>query len=1116
MKRTLIILALTLLINKLDGQVNRFGVPVIKNYSTQITGGSEQNWCIVKDKAGNLYFGNNDRGVLRYDGTKWTTINIGKNPRIYSLASDDRGLIYVGAAFEFGYIQADLKGRPQFVSLASRVDSLPEIRLITNIAIQNDRVLFLSPKFIYTYDVTKDSLSKINLKNYNLNEALRLVKINDKLILSDNNEGLFELSGKSIKPLPGGSFFKKMNCTFILPYDKSRVLIGTFFDGLYLYDYRSGVVKTFVSDELNEKLKSVMVYAGTEISDDLFAIGTTQEQGVLILNRDGEVIQRIDNENSSLEDITIYAMYCDYENGSELWVSTLGYISKAYFNLPVTHFSEKNGIDAGINSINEIDGHIFLASDAGLMMSAVEDNTVAFRKISEANTQIFPLAKIKNASGDFLLAGSINGLLQVKEEKVSRIETKLKNLPKGASGRYNVKKILQSETNPDVIYAGLENGGIIMLKYSDNNWSYYGSIDKIPGYINGIVEDGNKGLWFITDDPNGLYYAKFSLEDTVVIKFGSDKGVSASEINSIQKIGHDLYITTSKGIQKYDESIGKFLDDNSLTDNYSAGKNSTGLFADTDGDIWFSGTDKSVKEMLFRKEGNKYKSEAGFLNLLPNVPQMDIMVSEEKAYMLKSNSLFVIDKQKIHPDTSKVKSYFVRIVAGSDSVVMEGSFFETSADGKRIPVMSSSSQLVPEFSYDMNKVSFEWTTPSYTEELLTEYSYMLEGYEKNWSEWEGISYGNTMEAQYFRKEYANLPYGTYTFHVRTRTLTGLEGNNLTYRFVILKPWYATIVAFIGFVLIGALFIYVILKAYTRKLKNENLRLEGIVAERTAVVVKQKEELESSIHYASRIQMALLPSEAILAENIRNYFILFKPRDIVSGDFYWMTKKENRLYIVAADCTGHGVPGAFMSILGMSFLDEIIDKDNALKADRILSQLRLHVIESLKQTGSDDESKDGMDMALLVVDFGSKLIEFSGAYNPCFMVRKMDEKEILKYKNDGTEMKDGTMTNGTYILETINANKMPIGISSRMNEEFTYNEWKFQKGVSYYLFSDGYLDQFGGPDGRKFMKKNFKKLILDIQDYPLSRQKDILDMRIREWMGQSPQIDDILVLGIRPE
>jgi len=344
----------------------------------------------------------------------------------------------------------------------------------------------------------------------------------------------------------------------------------------------------------------------------------------------------------------------------------------------------------------------------------------------------------------------------------------------------------------------------------------------------------------------------------------------------------------------------------------------------------------------------------------------------------------------------------------------------------------------------------------------------------------------------------------------------MESKEAIFEFNILKPWYLTTPMIILYFIVFIVIIIAIIMAYTRKLKNENIRLEGIVAERTAVVVKQKDELESSIHYASRIQMALLPSEAILSENLKNYFILFKPRDIVSGDFYWMTKKGERLYIVAADCTGHGVPGAFMSLLGMSFLDEIIDKEGSPRADQVLSQLRHHVTDSLKQSGGDDEAKDGMDMALLVIDFQVSRIEFSGAYNPCFRVRKMTEEESRNFHDDSMEMADGSMSNGKYLLETVNASKMPIGISPRMDEKFVFFDWNLEKGVSYYLFSDGYVDQFGGDRGRKFMKKNFKRLILDIQDYPMKKQKELLDQNLKNWMGHAPQIDDILVMGLRTE
>jgi serine phosphatase RsbU (regulator of sigma subunit) len=1119
MKRVAIFLTLIILGLRVNGQVNKYGVPIIRNYSTQITQGSEQNWCITKDNLGNLYFGNQDRGVIRYDGTKWSKIQIGNNPRIYSLGADSRGIVYVGAAFEFGYLQPDKKGNTEYISLAARVDSIPEIRLIYSIVVQNDKVLFLSPKFIYIYDTKKDSLTRIKLIRFNLIDAFRLVKINDRLIISDNVGGLFELKDSVISPLPGGDFFKKKSCTVLLPYDESKILVGTFYDGLFLYDYKTGVVKSnFINEKINEKLKEVSVYAAVKLQNNLFAIGTTTQLGILVFNKSGELIQQARKENSELEDNTIFALYCDYESKSELWISTYGVISKAYFNIPLTIFSEKQGIESGVNDICGFQGNIYLSSDAGVLKNFVDDqNIIGFKKVPGINTQVFPLKVIKSPSGDVLLAGSLNGLLQIsKNDVVDKVDNICLNLPVKQTLKFNARKILQSSVDPSIVYIGLETGGITILKYEGTRWYYVSRIKNIPGVNYGILEKKEGGLWFLTDDPSSLYSLNINGKDTTLVKYGPEKGVADIDMNSLHYIRDELYVTSATGILRYDKSTDKFINDNSITAGSSKDKYSQNLFLDNDGDLWYSGIDKTASEILIQNGKSGIESYNGVLGLLPNVPLMGIMDSEGKIYLLKSKSVYVVDKSNLKAESPVVNTSFVKITAGSDSVVMAGTYFKSLDLNRRFPTLTSSSTAIPVFGYDMNELSFEWTSPYYTEELRTEYSYKLEGYEKEWSKWEGISFGYTMEALYSKKGYTKLPYGRYIFKVRTRTLTGLLGNELNYEFIILKPWYATIFAFFGFALAAFLLIFAIIKAYTRKLKNENIRLEGIVAERTAVVVKQKEELESSIHYASRIQMALLPSEAILSGNIKNYFVLLKPRDIVSGDFYWMTKKGERLYIVAADCTGHGVPGAFMSLLGMSFLDEIIDKDLAPRADTILKELRLHVTESLKQVGDDDEAKDGMDIALLVIDFAKKRIEFSGAYNPCFRVRKLSDEEVKNYKADSSEMSDGSLSNGKYLLETIYASKMPIGISSRMNEEFVFQEWILEKGISYYLFSDGYIDQFGGPNGRKFLKKNFKRLILDLQDYPMNKQKDILDNNLKEWMGLSPQIDDILVMGIRTD
>jgi serine phosphatase RsbU (regulator of sigma subunit)/ligand-binding sensor domain-containing protein len=1103
----------------LSGQINKYGVPFITNYPTQMTPGSEQNWCIEKDVFGNMYFGNQDRGVIRYDGTKWSSVKIKNNPRLYSLKSDDRGIVYLGASYEFGYIQPSVNGSPEYVSLAERLDSISEIRNIFCIQVMDKKVFFQSPWFIYVYEIESDSLTRISLNEYGLTDTKWMGLVSGRMIIYDNGKGFFELKGEKVVPLPGGENIKDKSWISVLQYDDNQIIICTFSDGIYLYNYNTGAISnTFIDKRLNEKLKNVFVYAAAKISDDLFAVGTINTEGVLIINKSGELVRQISRDNSDLADNTIYAMYCDYKNKGELWISALGVISKVYFNIPLTRFSGKQGIESGLNDICEFNGSIYLSTDGGILKSTVDrdNNSLVFKPVPGTTAQVLPLEVIKSVKGSFLLAGSREGVYSIDANDVFRkVERNCRGLA-NLKTNFITNKILQSSSNENIVYLGLDAGGIVILRNDGPYWTFINRIKGISGIIIGMVEKPEGGMWILTDDLPTLFNMVITGSDTTLVKYGTDKGVPDAEMNSIHLINNELYIATPAGLIRYDKSTDRFTPDNRITKGVSEGKYVQNLFLDNDGDLWLSGMDQAYYEMLFTKEAPFSDGYRGVLNILPSVSTLDIMELNGIVYMTKSKVVSVVDKSKFVRDTSHVNTMFVSIIVGNDSIVLAGAFPREIGKNRRLPERINPSASIPVYGYDMNEITFEWTTPYYNEEFRTEYSYMLEGYDENWSKWEGVSFGYSTEALYPRKEYFNLPYGHYTFKVRARTLTGLEGKNLEFEFMIAKPWYATIVAFFGFALVAILIIYGIIAAYTRRLKSENIRLEGIVAERTAVVVKQKEELESSIHYASRIQMALLPSEAILSENIKNYFVLFKPRDIVSGDFYWMTKKGERLYIVAADCTGHGVPGAFMSLLGMSFLDEIIDKEMAPRADFILKELRLHVTDSLKQSGGDDEAKDGMDMALLVIDFNTNKIEFSGAYNPCFRVRKLTDSEVSKYKDDSGELPDGSMSNGRYLLETIYASKMPIGISSRMNEEFVFFDWALERGVSYYLFSDGYIDQFGGPNGRKFMKKNFKRLILDIQDYPMSKQKELLDQNLNEWMGQSPQIDDILVMGIRTE
>jgi len=305
--------------------------------------------------------------------------------------------------------------------------------------------------------------------------------------------------------------------------------------------------------------------------------------------------------------------------------------------------------------------------------------------------------------------------------------------------------------------------------------------------------------------------------------------------------------------------------------------------------------------------------------------------------------------------------------------------------------------------------------------------------------------------------------------------------------------------------------------YVESISSMNRDLEEKVRDRTKEVVEQKEEIETqkeeieaqldlatlqrdtivvqkdqildSIHYAERIQAAILPPDKHLSDHLSDHFLLFKPRDIVSGDFYWTMEKNNKLLVAVADCTGHGVPGAFLSMLGIASMNELVNRSKELKPHKILEQLREILIQSLHQTGTRGEAQDGIEIALCVIDLKKNTLEYSGANRPLYIVR------------------DGS-------VQIIRPDRMPIGIYEQETVPFTSHNLELKKGDSLYLFSDGYVDQLGGPLRKTFRVKKFRKLLLGIQDQSMDVQKQILLKNLEEWQGDVEQIDDILVMGIR--
>lgn len=282
-------------------------------------------------------------------------------------------------------------------------------------------------------------------------------------------------------------------------------------------------------------------------------------------------------------------------------------------------------------------------------------------------------------------------------------------------------------------------------------------------------------------------------------------------------------------------------------------------------------------------------------------------------------------------------------------------------------------------------------------------------------------------------------------------------------------------------------------------KEEIMTQRDEIEAQRDLVINQKEhieeifeELTSSIRYAERIQAAVLPSSEQMAEILGEHFIFFVPKDIVSGDFFWATRIRERIIFCIADCTGHGVPGAFMSMLGITFLNEIVRREEVTNAADVLNHLRDNIVDSLKQQGRSMEQKDGMDISFCVIETDNQILQFAGANNPVYIIR---DHELFELKAD----------------------RMPIAIHERMSP-FTLKEFKLEKGDCIYLFSDGYADQFGNSDsssgGLKFKYKPFKNLLTENSQKPMDEQKAIIEKIFYQWKGNLKQIDDVTVAGFR--
>ena len=1050
-----------------NGSPNLNGTFLLQNYGPKDYSGNPQVFDIVQDSRGVMYF-SNQKGVIEYDGTKWSTIQIGKEDlKCLSLAVGQEGLIYAGAEGDFGVLRPDESGSLQFVS---ELDSLgiDSIGRVKQIIITDNKKYLKTEKQLF---VVKDDGVEIIAPE---TEMTKIFFFNDKLYVRQKGLGLFLLKDKELRPIEEGYQFSNKEVVSLLEFGNRR-LFFTAQDGVYEMSNTGRLVKRNIFD-------GTSLLSATKINDDLLSLGTSSN-GIIVIDNKFNVVYTVGLEQGII-DAGIKTQFID--NEKNLWLGTNVGITKIEISSPLLKYDKNLGIRTTVQSIVRHKNKIYVAALDGVYRMTDEG---VFENIGGIEKDCYGLQTFPIANDTLLVVSEVNTVIGVND-KNEKIELQ-------PGGPYEIQI---SPLNPNeaivVHYDGLAN-----LVYKNGEFITQNYLRNFTGAepFNFVVqEDGTIWIGTIKSMDGGVYKTHVNIFRDSTIGFErlyEEEGLPGAGSSYMFKKDNDIFVGTDIGLFKYDK--GKFTLYNDFGIDFSEERGVHRISQDPEGNIWM---------VLFDKENNyeigyssKVEGKYVWNSTVFSRHSDDIihaLFHEENGitWLGGTHGLIRFDS-KITNDYEIPFNALIRSVVFGDSLLFGGSYQEDNKNNLEQP-----GELKLNLKYSSNKpIIFSFASTSYIDENRTDYSFLLEGHDDDWHKWSP----RTMKEYY-------LSEGTYSFKVKAKNINGMVSREAVFSFVVLPPWYRTTLAYILYVVGFVFVVYLIILLSIRRVKQKNIQLGALVKERTKEVVIQKQDAEKqrdiaerqkelveaahreitdSINYAERIQRSFLATDDILNSNLKEYFVFFQPKEVVSGDFYWADKLSNGNFaLVNADSTGHGVPGAIMSILNISSIEKAV-RLNFLEPHEIFNSTRKTIIERLKKDGSLEGGKDGMDASIICFDFENNKFTYTAAQNPIWVVR------------------DGTLTE-------IKPEKMPVGKHDKDTIPFVGGVFEMKTGDVIYTLTDGFQDQFGGPKGKKFMVKKMREYILSISHLPMKEQYTKISEVFSNWKGDTEQVDDVCVIGVR--
>lgn len=1004
---------------------------------------------VIQDKDGFIWVGTYG-GVVRFDGVHFENYaDIFPDYKlVYSNISQGiDGKIWLGSGNGVFYFE---KGK--FSQLKGQGDFTPYIEGFLN---QEDGTLWLGTRSDGLYIYKNGKTTKV-----------KGPPVLEKAFISDIVEGKDNQIWFGSPQV--GVFLKDGNR--IRQFSKEEGLKSKIINGLY---YDASQDRLWVGSNkgldiiANNQVTSLPALKGIDcihinFHEGHYYISTTL--GLYVVNAQGEIIDKFAFKKSP----QIVASCFDREGN--LWLagyrSGLSKLTPKKFN----EYSQANGLDGNaINALLEVSkDSILMANDLGTVFC-----------ITPTGIQIHPLTKItKNQrirdlykdSDENIWVSTYNGIYKFKKGQLTDYELfDTNNELTNNSTRFAIEDTRKN------IWIGTRTG--LFRRDSTGKFTVYTKGNNLSNdFILRVFENPQThNIWIGTAGGGVNLLKPDGTIEQMLAKHGNNYNVV---FNFHQTQDSAIWIAHNGGLSRYHKGVFKTIPDLFALENNTLFE----IAEDNQGNFWISSGEgiiqvnlKALNECFDqdkKKVNYRFFDNSDGISNSSTTPNANILKdSQGYLWIPMVFGVVKVDPNNIPKNALKPPVYVTQFKI--DGKTLYGPFDQVEIDR------------------NSKRLQIDYTALSYQAIEKVKFKCKLEGYDDDW-----VDMGNK---RYI--EYTNLSPGTYTFRVIAANNDGVfneTGDQVV--FTIAPAFYETNLFYGALALMAIGLVYLLLRFRTNQVRARNRELQNQVALRTREIQEKMEELEiqkkhisDSINYAKRIQEAILPTKKVLDGALPEHFIFFKPRDVVSGDFYWLSDVrtgDEKVVLAAIDCTGHGVPGAFMSMVANDVMNYIVNERKVTQAEEILTLLHKGIRRILHQ--KETKNRDGMDMSLVVLNPYTKMLEFAGARNPLVYIKQGE-------------------------LHTVKGDKMPIGGHQPEKERvFTRHEIPLEDIEAFYLFSDGYQDQFGGPKNRKFMIKRFKELLLKHYTKPMEQQKLILEEVLDSWMQETrqAQLDDILVVGVK--